>query len=315
MPRALLWEPPIPAKSVGVSSEPLPCGLNVIPGDSAGGALRQAGGEPLLIAPDTLTVGPSFPDAARHARGRALYWKNIYRAAGWDWSAPSEAQFWSGLHMARATKRCASRPVVLWVSGDWRGLLFLSWAEDALHRASGLSLHAALFPRRASRGRPGLRLLAFDEALLTSLSRQEWRSFPDLVRGDFKHCRPGAGVFGAICHYGEAFIQARLSQWSVTPFPAVEASKVEGGPYRSTFRLNALGASLVAGAISDLAVIPRIQVGGFDSERSEPWVCEVNGASWALKPLRTRGKVRSPSTTRPRGGMGPRMQRIAAARR
>jgi hypothetical protein len=147
-----------------------------------------------------------------------------------------------------------------------------------------LSIYAALLPRVRVRRSGWLGLSAVDEAILGSLSTEEWRRFPDLVR--LRGSWPYSGVLAAMCHFGELFVQARLGQWSEGPARAVERLRREDGPYRSSFLLNARGARLLERGLEHPRQMPTIEIGGYRSGEPETWVCAHSGTSWALKLLR-----------------------------
>jgi len=117
----------------------LPAAVHIIQGDSAGGALKSAGADPLVCVPDDLALGPSSRSPADHRRRRLEYWRQEWvhgiQAGEEEWhdwplaNGPVAAP-----ELARAVFAAERGRVLLWTSGGWNELLFLAWAVDALRR-------------------------------------------------------------------------------------------------------------------------------------------------------------------------------------
>jgi hypothetical protein len=262
--------------------------------------------------------------------------------------------------LARALRGSGDVAISVWATGEWRALLFLAWASDALRRAKvnpkrvrlagdlratwplaylnperirwvatraqpfrdatrraalelweaftadqpdrlerirrtpplslptlpkALSPFAALLPRSGRRGSSRLRLSAVDEAILGSLSQNDWRRFPDLVRSERRTTWPFSGVFAMIGQYGDLFIQARLARWAQGAAPAAERMPVGARSFPTAYRLSARGATLLAQGFESLAEMPEVVVGGYRSSAKRPWICHQQATSWSLQPL------------------------------
>jgi hypothetical protein len=136
MAHPLLWELPLP-RGVGVSSGEIPRAVHIICGDSAGGSLKQAGARPLIVVPDELSVGPSHRDPAKHRRARHTFWREMYERVGLSKYAPDLlGAVLDAPALTRVLRDAGRERVMLWATGEWRGLLFLAWALDALRRAN-----------------------------------------------------------------------------------------------------------------------------------------------------------------------------------
>jgi hypothetical protein len=135
--KSLLWSPRF-VRRVSDGTVAVPPGVHVIRGDSAAGALKQAGARPLVCIGDTLTVGPSDLAPARHARLRHRFWRTEYCRVERDWPIEDDPTIDLALLstrdlVARVLEDARGR-VVLWGSGSWADLLFLAWAVVGFRR-------------------------------------------------------------------------------------------------------------------------------------------------------------------------------------